>query len=84
MIFAAVTPFPYKVVVIAAGAAQLDLFTLIWASVLGRGLQFFSVAIVLWWIGERARALIERHMTVVATVGGVLIVGGFALVRVLG
>lgn len=84
VIFAAVTPFPYKVVVIAAGAANLNLFTLIWASVLGRGLQFFGVAVVLWFVGERAKALIERHMTAVATVGGVLIIGGFALVRVLG
>lgn len=84
VIFAAVTPFPYKVVVIAAGAASLDLFTLIWASVLGRGLQFFGVAMVLWFVGERARVLLERHMTAVATVGGVLIVGGFALIRVFG
>lgn len=84
VIFAAVTPFPYKVVVIAAGAASLDLFTLVWASVLGRGLQFFGVAVVLWFVGERARVLLERHMTAVATIGGVLIVGGFALVRVFG
>ena len=84
VVFAGLTPFPYKVVVIAAGAAGLNLFTLIWASLLGRGLQFFAVAAALWFIGEHARTLIERHMTAVATIVGVLIVGGFALVRVLG
>jgi membrane protein YqaA with SNARE-associated domain len=84
VIFAALTPFPYKVVTIASGVTGLELWTLIWASVIGRGLQFFSVAVLLWLLGARAKALVERHMTALATVTAVLIVGGFALVRLIG
>jgi membrane protein YqaA with SNARE-associated domain len=84
VIFAALTPFPYKVVTIASGVTNLDLWTLIWASVIGRGLQFFSVAVLLWLLGARAKALIERYMTALATATAVLIIGGFALVGLIG
>ena len=84
VIFAALTPFPYKVVTIASGVTGLDLWTLTWASCVGRGLQFFSVAIVVWLLGERAKALIERYMTALAATTAVLIIGGFALVRLIG
>lgn len=84
VIFAALTPFPYKVVTIASGVTGLDLWTLTWASVVGRGLQFFSVAVLLWLLGARAKVLVERHMTTLATATAVMIVGGFALVRLIG
>ena len=84
VIFAALTPFPYKVVTIASGVTDLPIGTLIWASVIGRGLQFFSVAVLLWLLGARAKTLIERHMTTLATATAVMIVGGFALVRLIG
>lgn len=84
VIFAALTPFPYKVVVIAAGVANLDLWVLFWASVVGRGLQFFGVAAIVWLLGDRARALIDRHLTALAAAFGVLLIGGFALARIIG
>ena len=84
VIFAALTPFPYKVVVIASGVAKLDLATLIGASIVGRGLQFFSVAMLVWLLGERAKTLIERHMATLASATALMIIGGFALVRLIG
>jgi membrane protein YqaA with SNARE-associated domain len=84
VIFAALTPFPYKVVTIAAGVTDLPVATLVWASVVGRGLQFFGVAVLLWLLGARAKALVERHMTTLATATAVMIVGGIALVRLIG
>lgn len=84
VIFAALTPFPYKVVTIASGVTNLPVDTLVWASVIGRGLQFFSVAVLLWLLGARAKALLERHMTALATATAVMIIGGFAMVRLIG
>lgn len=84
VIFAALTPFPYKVVTIASGVTGLNLWTLIWASAIGRGLQFFLVAALLRLLGARAKTLVERHMTALATATAVLIIGGFALVRLIG
>ena len=83
VLIAAITPIPYKVVTIASGATGLSLGVLVVASLIGRAIQFFGVAAVLWWIGPPARVLIERHFAWVATVGGVLLVGGFVMVRYL-
>jgi len=83
VLLAALTPFPYKVITIASGVAGLGLWTLVAASIVGRGVQFFAVAAVVWYFGERARALIEKHMTLVAIVFAILLIGGFGLVKVL-
>ena len=81
VLIAAITPFPYKVITIASGVAGLNLWTLIGASFLGRGLQFFGVTVVVWYFGDRAKALIEKHMTLVAIATAALLIGGFALVK---
>jgi len=84
VLIAAITPVPYKVVTIASGATGLSLGVLVAASLIGRGIQFFAVAAVVWWLGPPARALIERNFTWVATGTGALIVGGFVLAGYLG
>ena len=84
VLIGAITPFPYKVITIASGVTGLSLMTLVLASILGRGLQYFGVTFVVWYFGDRAKALIEKHMTLVAIVTALLLIGGFALVRVLG
>ena len=83
VLIAAVTPFPYKVVTIFSGVTGLNLGTLIAASLVGRGIQFFGVALVIWYFGDRAKALIEKHMTLVAILSATLLIGGFVLVKVL-
>ena len=79
---AGVTPFPYKVITIASGAAQLDLATFTTASVLARGIRFFLVAALLYWIGPPVRSFIERRLGLMFTIFCVLLIGGFVLVRV--
>lgn len=83
VLIAAITPFPYKVVTIFSGVTGLNIWSLIGASLIGRGLQFFGVAVVIWYFGDRAKSLIEAHMTKVAILGAILLIGGFVLVRVL-
>ncbi len=80
---AAFTPFPYKVATIAAGFFNLSIWTLLIASLIGRGGQFFLVAGILWYMGEPAKAFIDRYFGILATVGGILLIGGFAAVKLL-
>jgi membrane protein YqaA with SNARE-associated domain len=80
---AGVTPFPYKVITIASGVTDLDLATFSIASVLSRGLRFFLVAALLYWIGPPIRDFIERRLGLVFTVFCILLIGGFVLLKFL-
>jgi membrane protein YqaA with SNARE-associated domain len=80
---AGTTPFPYKVITIASGVTQLDPVTFTVASVAARGLRFFIVAGLLWWLGEPIRAFIEKRLGLMFTIFVVLLVGGFAAIKFL-
>ena len=57
------TPIPFKLVTIAAGAAHLDLGRFFLACVITRGGRFFLVeALPLRLFGDRARLLLETHL----------------------
>lgn len=77
------TPIPYKVVAIGAGAVELGLGIFVVASVIGRGSRFFLIAFLCARYGDRAQTLIERHMKLF--VGGMIaaLVGGFYLLKFL-
>lgn len=83
VLFAAATPFPFKVVTIAAGVAQLPLAVLVGAAIIGRGLQFFLVAALLWKFGPPARQFIENRLGLVTMVLVLAVIGGFAAARYL-
>ena len=75
------TPFPYKVLTIAAGAFHMPLIPFILASIVARAMRFFLVAALLYWFGEPIRDFIERRLTLVTTAFVVLLVGGFLMIR---
>ena len=81
--FAAVTPFPYKVLTIFSGATGLDLLTFAVVSVIGRGLRFFLVAGLVRAFGPPIQAFIEKRLGLALTVGMVLLIGGFALIKLI-
>ncbi|MGE0502473.1 MAG: YqaA family protein [Rhizobiaceae bacterium] len=83
VLFAAVTPFPYKVITIFSGATGLNLVTLIVVSIIGRGLRFFLVAWLLHKFGEPIREFIEKNLGLLFTVFMVLLIGGFVAIRYL-
>ncbi len=84
VLFAGVTPFPYKVITIFSGATGLDLAVFTVSSVVARGLRFFLVAALLMKFGPPIRAFIEERLGLVFTVSMVLLFGGFAAVRLIG
>lgn len=81
VLFAAITPFPYKVLTIFSGFSGLDLVTFIAVSIIGRGFRFFLVAWLLNRFGAPIRIFIERHLGLLFTVFMVLLVGGFVAIR---
>lgn len=81
VLFAAVTPFPYKVLTIFSGATGLNLITFAVVSVIGRGLRFFLVSALLYWFGEPVREFIEKRLGLMFTIAMVLLIGGFVAVK---
>jgi len=80
---AGVTPFPYKVITIASGVANLDLGTFTIASVLARALRFFAVAALLYWMGPPIRNFIEKRLGLMFTIFCVLLIGGFVVIKLI-
>ena len=80
---AAFTPIPYKVFTIAAGVfhREVALETLVVASVLGRSGRFFLVATAMFFFGERAKAILERHFEWITLLLFAMLVGGFLAIR---
>ncbi len=77
------TPFPYKVLTIFAGAAHMNIWAFIGASIVARSMRFFLVAGLLYWFGEPIREFIERRLSLVTTIFLVFLVGGFVAIRYL-
>ena len=65
----------------ASGVTQLDLGTFTIASVLARGLRFFVVATLLYYIGQPIREFIEKRLGLMFTLFCVLLIGGFVLLK---
>ena len=78
---AGLTPFPYKVITIASGVAELDFTVFSIASVLARGLRFFIVAALLWWLGPPVREFIEKRLGLMTIIFCVLLLGGFIVAK---
>lgn len=83
VLFAGVTPFPFKVITIFSGAVSLPLPVFVGASIVARALRFFIVAGLLWRFGPPIRDFIERRLGLVFTIFMVCLIGGFVAVRYL-
>ena len=75
------TPFPYKVLTIAAGVFKMSIVAFVLASLVARGMRFYLVAALLYWFGEPIRDFIERRLSLVTTAFIVLLVSGLVVVR---
>lgn len=81
VLIAGVTPFPYKVATILSGATGLNFTIFMVASLIARGFRFFIVAGLLSLFGMPIRSFVEERLGFVFTVFLVLLVGGFAALR---
>jgi membrane protein YqaA with SNARE-associated domain len=78
---AGITPFPYKIITIASGVVHLNLAVFTVASILARGLRFFLIAWLLKTYGEKMRLFIEKNLGWLSVLFLVLLIGGFALIK---
>jgi len=80
---AGLTPFPYKIITIASGVVHLNLGVFSVASVLARGGRFFVVAWLLKKYGAPMKIFIEKNLGWLSVAFFLLLIGGFALIKLL-
>ncbi|MFB0516178.1 MAG: DedA family protein, partial [Candidatus Neomarinimicrobiota bacterium] len=78
---AALTPIPYKVFTIASGLFGFNLGTFTVASILGRGLRFFTVGTLIYFFGPPVKNLIDRHFNLMVILFAILLIGGFVVIK---
>lgn len=77
------TPIPYKLFTIAAGICNIDFVMFILASIVARAARFFLIAWLIWKFGPTIKSFIDKYFNILAIVFTVLLVGSFALVKLL-
>ena len=82
---AAFTPVPYKVFTIAAGVfhEQVSVWTLVWASLVGRSGRFFMVAGAIYFFGPPVKRLLDKYLELFTVLFMILLVGSFVLLKYL-
>jgi membrane protein YqaA with SNARE-associated domain len=75
------TPIPYKIVTIAAGAAAFNFPLFMGASIITRGTRFFLEAVLLRKFGDPARVFIEERLGLVTGLVAAGIIGGFLILK---
>ena len=83
LFIAAFTPIPFKVFTIAGGVLNQALLPFVLVSLVGRGLRFFLVAGLLWWVGPRATPFIDKYFNWLCVAAVILGVGGFLALKLL-
>ena len=77
------TPVPYKLITITAGATGMNLVTFSIASVISRAMRFFLEAELLRRYGPAIRPKIDRYLEVILGILLLLLIGGFLLLKFL-
>lgn len=78
---AGITPFPYKIITIASGVVHMNLIVFTIASIIARGMRFYLVAWLLKKYGETMREFIEKNLGWLSILFLLLLIGGFAVIK---
>ncbi len=78
---AGLTPIPYKVFTLSSGVFGINFGIFVLASLLSRGLRFFVVAGLIYRYGAPIARFIDKYFDLLAVAFGLLLVGGFVLIK---
>ena len=80
---AGLTPIPYKLCTLTAGAFKVNWPVFIVASAISRGIRFFVIAALIYFYGESARTFLEKRFNLVVTGTFILMIVGFVALKYL-
>jgi undecaprenyl-diphosphatase len=76
---AALTPIPYKVFTIAAGALGISRTPFVVASIIGRGARFFLVGGMIYLWGDRFQTFLDERFDLVMMAMGLMVIAALAV-----
>jgi lipoprotein NlpD len=78
-IIAGFSPFPYKIFTITSGMMQMAFWPFLLGSIAGRGLRFFLVSGILFFVGEKIEPHLRRYVNRIAWTALMVLIMGFLL-----
>lgn len=76
------TPIPYKVFTISAGAFDINFTVFLIASAASRAARFFLVGGLIYLFGPKIQAFIDKYFNILAIAFVVLLMAGFAIIKI--
>ncbi len=80
---AGLTPIPYKLCTLSAGAFHVNFEIFMLASFISRGIRFFTVAGLIYLFGHKIRYFLEKRLEWLFILGMIAVVLGFVAVKYL-
>jgi membrane protein YqaA with SNARE-associated domain len=84
IIIAGATPVPFKLLTITAGFVGMNLVTFVAASLIGRGMIFFTVGVLFRIFGAPIKSFIDRYLGLVTIAFAALVIGGVFVITQVG
>lgn len=78
---AGLTPIPYKVFTITAGAFRINFVVFVIASAVSRAARFFALGGLIYVFGSRIQAFIDRYFNTLAVAFVLLLILGFIVIK---
>ena len=77
------TPIPFKLITISSGTFNINFMMFVIASIVSRSARFFLLALLIRTFGERIRLFIENYFNLLAIFFTILLIGGFAIIKLI-
>lgn len=74
VLLGAFTPIPYKIVAIASGLLQINFWTFLIASIIGRMLRLGLVGLAAHVVGPHALPVVRKNLYHIAAIAGILLI----------
>ena len=70
-----VVPVPFQIAMLAAGGTGYPFVWFLVATLISRGIRYFGLALIVWWLGDKAEAFIKKHKLLAFGIAVVVIAG---------
>jgi len=80
VVFAGLTPFPYKVITLASGFVKMNVFSFIVASILSRAIRFFLISSLIYFFNDTARKFIDKYLGLLTFISFILLIGLYFII----